>query len=213
MSAAPEAGPVRLILTLGVAGLLSGLALVGIYEVTLPRIQANHAAALQKAVFQVLPGTASFKRLAWDGSSLVEDESAPTDQAIFAGYDAGGALTGFAMPGAGPGFQDTIRVLYGFDPVKQRIVGFQVLESRETPGLGDKIFKDAAFQENFRSLAVAPEIKLVKTGARSADNEVDGITGATISSKAITRILNNTNTTWLERLPTYAPSQPAEGGR
>ena len=54
---------------------------------------------------------------------------------------------------------------------------------------------------DFRALAVDPEIVPVKTGTRSAQNEVDAITGATISSKAVVSIINNTNERWLPRLP------------
>jgi Na+-translocating ferredoxin:NAD+ oxidoreductase RnfG subunit len=61
--------------------------------------------------------------------------------------------------------------------------------SRETPGLGDKIYKDPKFVAEFHGLAVEPAIKLIK-GHGEAANEVDAITGATISSKAVVRIVN-----------------------
>jgi electron transport complex protein RnfG len=76
-----------------------------------------------------------------------------------------------------------------------------VLESRETPGLGDKIYKDADFVASFDGLAVDPEIRAVKKGKKAASNEIDAITGATISSKAVVRIMNEANARWLERLP------------
>ena len=44
--AAPEAGPLRMMATLGLAGMCSGLALVGIFLLTLPRIERNRAEAL-----------------------------------------------------------------------------------------------------------------------------------------------------------------------
>ncbi len=46
-----------------------------------------------------------------------------------------------------------------------------------------------------------PPIVTVKRGSKTAANEVDAITGATISSKAVVRIINEGNTRWLERLP------------
>jgi Na+-translocating ferredoxin:NAD+ oxidoreductase subunit G len=45
--------------------------------------------------------------------------------------------------------------LYGYNPSTQTVVGFYVLESKETPGLGDKIEKDENFLANFRELSVA----------------------------------------------------------
>ena len=54
-----QAGPpssIRLVLTLAIAGLISGIAIIGIYESTLPTITANKARELREAVFKVLPG-------------------------------------------------------------------------------------------------------------------------------------------------------------
>jgi electron transport complex protein RnfG len=105
------------------------------------------------------------------------------------------------MPAAGPGFQDTIAILYGFKPGDKLVVGMEVLESRETPGLGDKIYKDAEWVAGFSALSVEPEIFAVKKGTKSSANEIDAITGATISSKAVVRIINETHTAWLAKLP------------
>lgn len=205
----------RLVLTLALAGLVSGLAIVGIYRLTLPVIQENQAAALRRAVFEVVPGAERLQRLEWDGAALApaEAEAGDADPAVYAGYDAAGALVGYAIPGAGAGYQDTIRLIYGYDPVARQVVGMQVLESRETPGLGDKIFKDADFVEQFRDLAVEPRVELVKDGA-TADHQVDAITGATISSSAVVSILQQQNAFWLDKLPgpdAVPPLQAAPG--
>ncbi len=182
---AVEPTSARLVATLSLAGLLSGLIIVSVYEATLPTITAYKAKVLREAVFKVLPGIDSLRRLAYRDNQLVAVDKEEKDQeAVFGGYDARGKLVGFAIPGAGPGFQDTIRLLYGYLPEKRKVVGMEILESRETPGLGDKIYKDAAFVANFADLSIDPEIVTVKKGRKSAPNEVDAITGATISSKA-----------------------------
>jgi electron transport complex protein RnfG len=136
-----------------------------------------------------------------DGNLIVKEEEEKDEAALFGGYDDKGRLLGYAIPSAGPGFQDTIRLIYGYLPAERLVVGMEILESRETPGLGDKIYKDTAFVANFRTLAVDPEIVTVKKGTKSAPNEVNAITGATISSKAVVRIINEGNARWLERLP------------
>ncbi|MCC6782170.1 MAG: FMN-binding protein [Planctomycetes bacterium] len=210
----PEAvegpGAARLAGTLGIAGLISGLLLVIAYELTLPRIERNRADALRRAVLEVVPGSTAMQKLVWTGTALVvadggESQDAP---AIHAAYGAGGEFLGYAIPGEAAGFQDVIKLLYGFDPARRRIVGMRVLESKETPGLGDKIYKDPAFARNFEELAVEPAIVAVKTGTRRLPHEVDAITGATISSKAVVRILNGSFAAWASRLP--APgSEPA----
>ncbi len=201
-SAEPKA--LRLIATLGIAGLLSGLALVGIYELTLPTITANRARALREAVFQVVPGASSMQKLTGDPLAVSEE-----GEGVFAAYDDAGDLLGYAIPSEGSGFQDKISILYGFDPGERVIVGMAVLESRETPGLGDKIYKDDAFQENFEALAVEPQVVAVKKGEKSAPNQVDCITGATISSKAVVAIINAGNERWLGALPASGNEPPA----
>ncbi len=198
---ADEPTSTRLVTTLSLAGLLSGLIIVAVYEATLPTITAYKAKVLREAVFKVLPGIDSLRRLAYRDNRLVAVATESKDQdAVFGGYDANGKLVGFAIPSAGPGFQDTIRLLYGYLPGRRKVVGMEILESRETPGLGDKIYKDADFVANFQDLSIDPEIVTVKKGRRSAPNEVDAITGATISSKAVVRIINQGNQRWLPRL-------------
>lgn len=196
-----EPSSLRLVATLGLAGLLSGLIIVSVYEATLPAIEAYKAKVLREAVFKVLPGVERMQRMVYEDDKLVasEDET-KADDAVFAGYDADGTLIGYAIPTAGPGFQDIVRVLYGYLPDKRQVSGMEVLESRETPGLGDKIYKDLAFVANFDALAVDPEIVAVKKGTKTQPNQVDAITGATISSKAVVRIINEANRRWLERL-------------
>ncbi len=130
------------------------------------------------------------------------------DNTLYAGYGKANRFIGYAIPGEGPGFQDTIKLLYGYLPDQRRIVGMAILDSRETPGLGDKIYKDAEFVANFDHLSVDPQIVTMKKGTKSAPNEIDAITGATISSKAVVRIINQTRTRWEERLPP-AGNEPA----
>ncbi len=196
-----EPSPFKLILTLGIAGLISGIAIISIYEVTLPTITAYKAKVLREAVFKVLPGVIRIQKFQYADGHLQENNSDQNnDQSLYAGYNVDDALVGYAIPADGPGFQDTIGILYGYKPDLQLIVGMEVLESRETPGLGDKIFKDADFQENFKALAIYPRITMVKKGKKSSPNEVDAISGATISSKAVVKILNKSQEKWFERL-------------
>ena len=199
-----EAGPVRMMATLGFAGMASGLALVGIFLVTQPRIERNRAEALEAAVFQVLRGAAERVTLVLRDGALrplqTSEDAVPGEEAIYAGYDDVGDLLGYAIVAEGPGFQDAIKLIYGFDPDRGRVVGMRVLESRETPGLGDKIAKDEAFLESFRDLSIAPEVVAVKKG-RQRDNEFDAISGATISSVAVARIINQANARWVDLLP------------
>lgn len=195
-----EASGFRLVATLAAAGLLSGLAIVGAYEVTLPIIEANDARALQRAVLHVVPGSERMQGLVVENGTTHVAGPDETAQ-VYAAYDGGGAFLGYAIPAEGAGFQDTIKLIYGYDPARKAIIGMEVLESRETPGLGDKILKDHAFKANFDALSVDPGVVCVKHGTKTAPNQVDAITGATISSKSVTRIIAGANERWLGVLP------------
>jgi electron transport complex protein RnfG len=206
---AKEPSSFKLVITLGIAGLLAGFVLVGTYIYTTPIIDANKAEALKSAIFKVLSGCDSFKELALVDGKLIEvkedkkKKGGKEESKIFLGYNKNKEFIGFAIPGREPGFQDIIGVIYGYDPSNKIIIGFEVLESKETPGLGDKIFKDANFQENFKKLMVDPDIQIVKTGQKVNDNEVESITGATISSKAVVRLLNNSMDAWKTAIDEY----------
>ena len=196
-----EPSSFRLIASLATAGLVSGLILVGVYLGTLPRIQQNQAEALERAIFKVLPGATGFRTMRIENGQLTELVTEGTvvapGEVVYAAAADDGQLIGYAVPAAGPGFMDTITLLYGFDATRRVIVGLEVLESRETPGLGDKIVGDAHFHENFAALEVEPTIDAVKRGEKTAANQVDCITGATISSKAVIAILNKSMEHWL----------------
>ncbi len=199
----------RLVLTLAIAGLVSGMAIISIYETTLPTITENKARELREAVFKVLPGVSQMQALVYrDGELVVVEVPDKDESVIYGGYDDQGDFAGYAMPTAGPGFQDTIAILYGYKPGEKIVVGMEVLESRETPGLGDKIYKDAEFVAGFSALAIEPEIIAVKKGTKSQPNEIDAITGATISSKAVVRIINEAHARWSAQLPTPGSEPP-----
>ena len=203
-----EANTVAMVGTLALAGAISGLCHVGIYEVTKPRIERNRAEALDAAIYRVLPGAKTRKAFVLKDGALTAVAAVPKGEpAVFAGYDAAGSQVGFAISSNGPGFADNILLLYGFVPTRRRIVGLEVLESKETPGLGDKIFKSATWGAQFKDLGVEPSVVPTKPGTRAQPNEVDTISGATISSKAVIRIVNAGNDKWLK--PILAGSSEA----
>jgi len=206
--AQPSPRLIRLVITLALAGLFSGLLIVGVYEITLAPITANREASLRRAVLEVIPGSTRMQPLVWGGTTLdpvVKPEAGAL--VIYAGYDDAGVFQGYGIPAHGPGFQDDIALIFGYAPAERKIVGLVILESRETPGLGDKIYKDEAWVTAFRSLAVDPEVVVVKDGAQTA-NQIDAITGATISSNAVVKIVNAANGEWLERMPEPGAEPP-----
>ena len=192
-------------------GVFCGLLIVTAFQVTQPIIERNKAEALQEAIFHVLPNTSTSRtyRLDKAGDFKVLEGKTHGEQLVYAGYDDREELVGLAVEAQGMGYQDVIGVIYGYSFAEEAIIGIQVLESKETPGLGDKIETDAAFLENFERLDVslrddlselANPIVPVKHGEKAHPWEVDGITGATISSVAIAKILNQSAQYWVPRI-------------
>ena len=174
-----------------------GFAIALVFQATAGQIERNRAALLEQAVAQVLPGTRKTKGFVVDNGALA---TAATDRAGFiAGYSENGVLVGVAVPATIMGYQDRIRMLLGYDPRSETLTGFAVLESRETPGLGSKIGTDPAFLSSLKGLdvrlsgtALANEVSLTNREHARAPWQVDGITGATVSSQAVTRAISNT---------------------
>lgn len=199
-AAQPEVSSTRMIMTMAGIGIISGILLVFTYMGTLPTIEKNKAAALERAIFDVVPGATS--KLTFtneDGRLRLADPSEKSAESYYAAYGADGKLVGIAVEASGQGFADIIKVLYGYEPDCQCIVGFKVLATKETPGLGDKIETDPAFVANFEALDVslsadgttlANPVVFAKPGQKTNPWEVEGITGATITSKAIQNLIN-----------------------
>jgi len=192
-------------------GVFCGLIIVTVFQLTRPVIERNKAEALQKAIFHVLPqaSTSTAYRLDESGAFDPLDRDLGGEQRVYAGYDGEHELLGFAVEAEGMGYQDVIRLIYGYSFAKQAIIGIQILESKETPGLGDKIQSDPDFLKNFQRLDVslsedrtrlAKPIVPVRHGQKTHPWEVDSITGATISSTAIADILNRSAQYWVPRI-------------
>ncbi len=208
----PETPAWRLVATLAVAGTLAGLLLVFVFQATAPAIAAHKAEMLRLAIREVLAGPERYDTLfVVDGKLTAElpDGAKEKDfERVFLGYGKDGRPVGFAIEAAGPGFQDTLKLLFGYDAATKRILGMKVLESKETPGLGDKIEKDREWIDQFRR-AVAPLVPRKPGSNNGGESGVDTITGSTISTKAVIKIINAA----LERLGPAVETYPAEGAK
>lgn len=190
----------RLVATLAVAGALAGLLIVLVNLHTKPIIDAYRAEQLRLAVYEVLPGAASYQTMYLvDGtltSSLPDGAKVSDYRQAYVGFDDAGAQIGVAASRGESGFQDIVLVIYGFEPDSGILLGMKVLESKETPGLGDKIFKDLDFVQQFFARPQTP-LKAIKAGSgKGLPGEIDAITGATISSKVVVSIINNGIAEW-----------------
>jgi electron transport complex protein RnfG len=211
--AAPQTTPTTsMIKTLGIVATVCGLIIVGAYKSTYSSVQANKRIALQRAVVKVLPGTKSIVEYFAEGKGIQPAEGADTPAGaikFYAAYGGGGKLIGIAAEAAARGYADFVRTLYGYKADCKCIVGIGVVSMRETPGIGTKILTDKEFLANFTALdvhlnedmsALANAVKVVKHGTKTHAWEIDAISGATITSKAVGKGLNDSAQALLPKL-------------
>ena len=179
---------------LSVVSLVCGLLIVSVAQATAAPIARNLATITRNSVNDLVPGTTRqviFSVTSDGGIMPVEAVEGNADYLI-AAYDGQGALLGIVLEGTGLGYGGPLRALFAYSPDLQTITGYKVLDLRETPGLGDKIVTDAEFQKNFEQLdaSLNNPIIAVRHGKKENAWEIDAISGATISSKAIARMVN-----------------------
>lgn len=159
--------------------LLFGASLAGVQTALKDRIDANKLAETYKQIPNLVPGGEA------DGAL-----EAIGDMSAYRVKDETGQQIGWVVPSGGQGFADRIEVLLGLSRDAGEITGLYVLDQKETPGLGNKIVEDV-WRKQFAGKAAQPALAVVKT-APGASNQIQAVTGATISSDSVAAIVNQT---------------------
>jgi len=176
----------RMFIVLTLVSLLSGGLLSSLNSITAPRIKAHQDNELKAAIAEVLPKYDYYDVISKGPVTLYVGK-----------LRASGETVGVATRIVGNGFQGKISMMIGIAPDFSRLTGFKVLEQVETPGLGTKIVVDPSsktdpfwFPQQFKGLTVKPAITVIKNVKPTKPNEIQAISGATISSNAVVAILN-----------------------
>lgn len=187
----PGGNAKQMIRLMATVSLLCGLLIVGTEINTARRIRHNQEVLLRESVAHLLPGIE--KQIIYgiepSGKLTILPNVEAAGPRFFAGYDASGKLLGVVIEASERGYADVISAMYRYSPDTHSITGFQVIDMKETPGLGNKIATDLPFLENFKNLDATHPINTVKHGAKKNPWEIDAISGATISSRAVGRML------------------------
>ena len=177
----------KMIVVLTVITMVSGGLLSTWHGYTAPKIEYHRMQALKAAIADVLPEHTGYDE--------IQTEIGP----VYKGWIDQTTVVGYAFRVKGNGFQGNISIMVGVTPDFSTITGIKVLEQLETPGLGTKIVEDPTnkanptwFPDQFTNLDLSSPITVVKNRKPSTNHEVQAITGATISSKAVAGILNKT---------------------
>lgn len=169
--------------------LLAGLLLGFIYELTKEPITIQRQKAVQKACAAVFEDAASFEELQYEVTediAVVLAEDGVEVGTVFKALGSDGSVLGYVVQStSGEGYGGDI-VLYVGVRTDGTLNGISLLEINETPGLGMKA--EDVLVPQFRDKK-ADAFTYTKTGSKS-ETEIDAISGATVTTKAVTNAVN-----------------------
>lgn len=160
------------------------------------RIALNEALKLQAVVLDALaiplPEDAGQVRSTFEKRVKV---STVMGRTVYVGYGENGSeVIGYAFDAGGPGFWGPIAAMAAVDGDGGQLLGVNFYRHSETPGLGARITEEG-FRRQFRGLELPGRdgtfFRLLPAGTASDPHELDAITGATETSRAVERFLNS----------------------
>ena len=185
-------------LVLVLAGCFGG-ALAAVHVAWGPKIAENKRNATYDQIPVLVAG--ADKGLTEEQTVTVARRGKERTYKVYKAFAAGAAgargdHVGWVILASGDGFADKIEILIGLDPRVEALLGLYVLDQKETPGLGDKIRSDWSGQ--FAGKKAAEALTVVKGAA--AGNQIQALTGATVSSESVCTIVNEALDDLRERL-------------
>lgn len=150
--------------------LVAGLLLAGVNSITAPAIEQAEQRASEEAMKKILPEADNFESL--------------NENVVFA--KKGDNPIGFCTKVTTTGYGGDIVMMVGMDS-NGVVKGIEILSHSETAGLGAKIADDD-FKKQFADKS--PFTRVVKNETDSFD-EITAVTGATISSRAVAKGLED----------------------
>jgi electron transport complex protein RnfG len=164
---------------------VAGLAMAVVYSVTVEPIAISQKAKINNAIKMVIPEFESVS----DTVLLPDDgkDSIRVHRLIKGTENSGNAIETYTDKG----FSGRFSLMVGFNP-DGSISSIEVLEHKETPGLGTKMALPA-FKDQFKGLKIA-DLPGEKLKVKKDGGTVDAITAATISSRAFCDAVNRAYT-------------------
>ncbi|MBQ5599437.1 MAG: RnfABCDGE type electron transport complex subunit G [Lachnospiraceae bacterium] len=192
---ASKSGFMKDALVLFAITLVSGLCLGFVYDITKGPIEQATIDKNNRTYQEVLSAASSFTEVEGSVEKIAELAASGelagfggvAIESVLEGTDASGAAVGYVINSlSNDSYGGAVKISVGFD-ADGTITGVGIREINDTPGLGLKAkepkFKDQYIGKNVDTLVVT------KTGA-SAENEIDAISGATVTSNAVTNAVN-----------------------
>jgi len=167
----------RLLIITAVAGLILGFA----NKITAEPIAKQQKMENDAAMKEVLPSADSFnlKEVTLPDGSIITEVNEGTK---------GSDVAGYAIKVSPKGYGGLIDMMVGISN-EGKVEGIKILSHNETPGLGANAPKEE-FSGQFKGKSVESSLEVVKSEP-SGDNQIKALTGATITSKAVTDGVND----------------------
>ena len=147
-----------------------------LYNITREPVRQSQIARETAAMNTLVPGTVSVNE------EYINDGSAVSK--IKTGYDANGTVVGYTVTASAAGYAGPVVLMAGFDAAGT-LTGVQIINQRETPGLGTAILND-----DFLSQFAGRTETMTVVRMPSADNEIAALASATISTSAVVNGIN-----------------------
>ena len=174
-----------MILFVLVLGSVLSTALVSVDAYTAPLIEKNKVRKLRISILKALDITYSKDKVDEVFSENVTKKNQGEKEFYVA--EASGDI---AFEILGSGLWGPIHGIIALRSDLKTIKGITIIRQEETPGLGGRI-AEADFLNKFEAKTILPRLIIQSPGKASGNNEIDGITGATLSCKAFEEILNS----------------------
>ncbi len=153
-----------------------GAALAGVNRALDPKIKLNEKNATYDQVPNVVPGAD-------------KEKTQPVAKNVLQAFDKEGKPIGWVITATGMGYADQIKALIGLNADASKITGIYILDQKETPGLGSKIATSKWNSQFIGQPANEPlsvHKRMTEAQKQEKNGKIDAISGATISSKALT---------------------------
>lgn len=184
-------GALKILIFVLVMGIFSGALLVGVNVYTAPRIAKNEELKLKSSILDVL-------EIVYNQYNVIEVfdkdvKAVSVNKHTF--YRAPDDSVAFEFHG--PGLWGPISGTISLEEDLKTIRKIKITHQEETPGLGGRIAEDDYLRQ-FKNKEVIPRLIFAPQGRAQQKNEVDAITGATGSSRAFERVINDNLKIYLE---------------
>ncbi|MFA4842520.1 MAG: FMN-binding protein [Candidatus Omnitrophota bacterium] len=173
----------RVIIFVIIMGTVSGLLLVGVNTYTMPLILKNEEFKLKTSVLAVLEIVHEDS----NATSVFKEQVKELQKEGYAFYTSTDGAVAFEFRGSG--LWGPIAGIISVEKDLKTIRKIKITYQEETPGLGGRI-AEADYLKQFKRKELLPRLVFMPEGKASQKNEVDAITGATGSSRAFERLIN-----------------------